>query len=381
LIASVYIKNGNIHFYNEKDGLSNLGGIAYELGRPLLNFVCYEPERFDEGYALVAEAFDHEFAYLSVRKTEFIAGLKERANEFQQQETYLSFYDQTFMQFICAFTQSPREAVQQLAELFPGAEEKLGWTMDFAWPPSPPGYFYADKERRLYRAALDVVSLMSEDLREKLKFMTNEIELLINFRTAMGASVDSPMEYLYSMEAYRFEKTDRYFYLENPLRSFYGITKPPEVVELYEINSIVDLFRFEFVKMIEHDVFIKKCKNCGRYFIPRRRADAEYCDRTFGDGGRKCSEVGATLRYEKKVAENPVLEAYAKAYKRFNSRTRTKKMTQSEFLSWSEQARKRRDECLAGELPFEEFVAWLEQGRLRRRAGKSASNPIDPASE
>ncbi len=39
MLASVYIKDGNIHFYNENNAFSNIGGIAYELGRPLLDFV------------------------------------------------------------------------------------------------------------------------------------------------------------------------------------------------------------------------------------------------------------------------------------------------------------------------------------------------------
>jgi hypothetical protein len=152
------------------------------------------------------------------------------------------------------------------------------------------------------------------------------------------------------------------------------VIKPPEIVELYEIDTIRDLFRFEFVKMIEHDIFIKKCKNCGRFFIPKRRADAEYCERVYGDTNRKCSEIGATLRYEKKVAGNPVLEAHKKAYRRLHSRVRAKKMTQAAFMKWSDESVKKRDACLAGELPFEEFVAWLEQGRVRRARG-SGSNP------
>ena len=163
---------------------------------------------------------------------------------------------------------------------------------------------------------------------------------------------------------------------EKPFRAFYGVTKPPEIVELYEINSLDDLFRFEFMKMIEQDIFIKKCKNCGLFFIPKRRADAEYCERTYGDTNRKCSEVGATLRYEKKVAENPILEAHKKAYRRFNSRTRAKKMTQSEFMRWSEEAAKKRDESLAGELPFDEFVIWLEQGRIRKKRSKPAHETV-----
>jgi hypothetical protein len=71
---------------------------------------------------------------------------------------------------------------------------------------------------------------------------------------------------------------------------------------------------------------------CLMVSISKYRADAEYCE----------------------------CKAYSKVYKRFNSRTRAIKMTQGEFLDWSEQARKVRDECLAGTLPFEEFVAWLE---------------------
>ena len=97
-----------------------------------------------------------------------------------------------------------------------------------------------------------------------------------------------------------------------------------------------------------------------------RRVAAEYCNRIYSDTGRHCNEIGAMLRYEKKVAENPVWEVYKKAYRRFNSRTRNKKMTQAEFMAWSDEAGRKRDECLAGNLEFENFVAWLEQGRIRK---------------
>jgi hypothetical protein len=119
--------------------------------------------------------------------------------------------------------------------------------------------------------------------------------------------------------------------------------------------------------MIEQDIYIKKCKNCGRFFLPLRRADAEYCDRLFEDTGRKCREIGATLRYEKKVAENPILEAHKRAYRRLHSRVRHKTMTQEAFRQWSEESIVKRDACLAGTLPFEDFFAWLEQGKKRKR--------------
>lgn len=362
MIASVYIKDGNIHLYNEKSSFSNIGGIAYELGKPLLDFICYEPERFDESFSLIVESFDNEYAHIGAKEPEFVSGLRQMMSELQKGEIYVFLYGQIFMDFIYAFIDSPQMAVKQLDEKIPGAQDKLRWAWDFYWPVmSNP---YPDNEKRLFRAAKDAAVLMSEDLRVAQEATTDEIDLLILLRKEMGA-VPS-MQYLYMLDESNKEYTGYYHFLEKPFRAFYGIVEPPEIVELYEIDSIKDLLRFEFIKMIEHDIFVKRCKNCELFFIPRRRPDAEYCERIFGDSQRKCSEIGATLRYERKVAENPILEAHKKAYRRFNSRTRAKKMTQSEFMAWSEEAARKRDTCLAGELPFDEFVAWLEQGRIRK---------------
>ena len=377
MIASVYIKDGNIHLHNEGDSLSKIGGLAYELGKPLLNFICYEPERFDDAFSIIASAFDNEYAHIGAKEPEFVASMEDSATAMQQGEIYVYFYYQMLMEFVYMFIESPRQAILALEDKIPGAEEKLRWAIDFEWSSSSSAFvevaIFADKEKRLFRAAMDVVALMFEHFQIYRDAMIGEIELLLNFREVIGAPDDSSMEYLYWMEEYRKEKTGGGYYLERPFRSFYGVIKPPEIVELYEIDGIEDLFRFEFIKMIEHDIFIKKCKNCGWFFIPKRRADTEYCDRDFGETGRKCSEVGATLRYEKKVAGNPILEAHKKAYRRFNSRTRAKKMTQGEFMAWSETAAQKRDECLAGTLPFDEFIAWLEQGRIRKsRNSKSA---------
>ena len=216
----------------------------------------------------------------------------------------------------------------------------------------------------------DVVAAMHKHLCDFQKFIIHEIEVLLHYREKIEVPAGRSIDYIDILDEYHDVQGWGNYYLERPFCTFYGRVATSEAEQLYGINDIEDLFRFEFIKMIEHDVFIKRCKNCGRFFIPRRRADAQYCDRAFGDTLRKCSEIGATLRYEKKVAENPILDAHKKAYRRFNSRTRAKKMTQSEFMAWSDEATKKRDECLAGELPFDEFLAWLEQGRIRKSRSK-----------
>ena len=366
MIASVYIKNGNIHLYNEGNSLSSIGGLAYELGKPLLDFVCYEPERFEEAFTFFAEAFENEYDHIGAREPEFIASLKESVTEAQKREIYVYFYHRLFFDFIYNFIDSPRKAIEELSKHFPAAEEKLRWAMDFVWPVPPPGKVYADKEKRLFRAAKDVVAVMYEHIRGFQKMAVHEIEVLLHYRKEIEVPDDRPIDYIDILDEYNTHQFGKAYFLERPFKTFYGRAAEGKVEQLYAINSIEDFFRFEFIKMIEHDIFIKKCKSCERFFIPQRRVDAEYCNRIYGDTQRRCNEIGAMLRYEKKVAENPVWEAYKKAYRRFNSRTRAKKMTQSEFMAWSDEAVKKRDECLAEKLPFEEFVAWLEKGRIRK---------------
>jgi hypothetical protein len=372
MIASVYIKDGNICFYNENKEFTDLGGIAYELGRPLLDFVCYKPERFDDGFNSIAAAFDNEYAHVGAKEPEFISEIKQMMNEAQQKEIYLFFYYQMLLKFIYAFIDSPREAVTRLAEKIPTAEEKLRWAMDFEWPVPPQGKVYADKEKQLFRAVMDVVALMSDHICRFQKFIIHEIEVLLHYRRDIEVPTGRSIDYIDILDEYHSAKNIGNYYLERPFMTFYGRTATLEVVQLYVIDKIDDLFRYEFVQMIEYDIFIKKCKNCECFFIPERRVDAEYCNRIYGGNNRRCNEIGAMLRYERKVAENPVWEAYKKAYRRLNSRTRNKKMTQTEFLTWSEEAGKKRGECLAGALSFEEYVEWLEQGRIRRSRSRNS---------
>jgi hypothetical protein len=377
MLASVYIKDGNIHFYNEKDSFSDLGGLAYELGRPLLDFVCYEPERFEDSFSMVVEAYDDDYAYMVAREPDFISELRQMMSEVQKHEVYIFFYAQTLAKFVLAFADSPRTAIERLEKQIPGAAEKLAWAAGFEWPTASQGKIFADKERLLFKAAKDAAAHMAWHLSGFQKLAVHEIEVLLHYRKEIEVPADRPLDYIDIMDTYHKEMFGVNYYLERRFATFYGRVASGQVEQLYGIESIEDLFRFEFVKMAERDIFIKRCKNCGRFFIPKRRADAEYCDRIFGDTGRRCSEVGATLRYERKVAENPVLDAHKRAYRRLNSRTRAKKMSQGDFMKWSEEAAKKRDECLAGELPFDEFVAWLEQGRVRKSKSKPAQSDND----
>ena len=132
-----------------------------------------------------------------------------------------------------------------------------------------------------------------------------------------------------------------------------------KVFELYEINSVDEYIRFELLNSVKNDIVIKKCKNCGQYFIPFGRSDTEYCDRQAPGSKKSCNQIGPMQKYKAKISGNEIYIAYNKAYRRNNSRVRNKKMSQSDFFEWSEQARNKRDECYNGTITLGEFQQWL----------------------
>ena len=142
----------------------------------------------------------------------------------------------------------------------------------------------------------------------------------------------------------------------------------PQIAEMTVLPTGWALMRFELMKMISQSVSIKKCANCGRYFILDGRSDIAYCSRPLADQpGKTCQDVGALKKYMDKVHADPIRKEFHKAYKRNHSRVRVGTMTQTEFLEWSDEAREKRDQCIAGGMGKDEFMEWVNGDRRYRR--------------
>ena len=132
MIASAYVKDANIHLYNEQGSFSGIGGVAYEIGKPLLNFICYEQEQFYDSFSIIASAFDNEYAHIMAKNPDIIDTLNEVIGDQQKRgEVYITFYSQMLMDFVYAFIESPQMAIKQLSEKIPNAKDKLRRTNDF----------------------------------------------------------------------------------------------------------------------------------------------------------------------------------------------------------------------------------------------------------
>jgi len=125
-------------------------------------------------------------------------------------------------------------------------------------------------------------------------------------------------------------------------------------------RSLEEILYLEFEKMLELDMRIKKCKNCGRYFMLKGNYQTEYCDRAPDGGSQTCQNIGATAKYAQKVKDNPALALFNRAYKRYHARLKVGSVKVDAFKKWKYEAVVMRDMCLSGEIAANEFGEWLD---------------------
>ena len=148
--------------------------------------------------------------------------------------------------------------------------------------------------------------------------------------------------------------------LTNPTVIDFGIPPPgstaPGICEIITFTSLFDFTHWEICKALMAGIVVKRCKYCGRFFTLDRGYAYEYCANIApGETERICRQVGALKSHENKIKNDPVWAVYRKAYKKYHGRVGKKTMSQSDFLTWAENAKTLRDRALSGDMTVEEL--------------------------
>ena len=135
------------------------------------------------------------------------------------------------------------------------------------------------------------------------------------------------------------------------------------VTQVLETEDPEPFAEFLLCRYLQEDLHMRRCKYCSRWFATHGRTKLEYCDRLIENSTKTCREMGSLRLYEQRKMEDPAVREYKRSYKTHNARIRYGLMTREEFTAWSVEARAKRDQCSAGELPLEDFVAWLNSDK------------------
>lgn len=126
-------------------------------------------------------------------------------------------------------------------------------------------------------------------------------------------------------------------------------------------RDIYDLIDFHVRECVKREVKMRVCKNCLRYFAVTGKASTEYCGRVCDSKGRTCREMGAIHTWTQRKQGDEVFKEYRREYKKRFARINAGRLTKSAFYAWSEEARRRKEDCDGGVISPEEFSRWLKE--------------------
>ena len=106
---------------------------------------------------------------------------------------------------------------------------------------------------------------------------------------------------------------------------------------------------------------IKKCQNCGMYFIPTTKSDEIYCDYP-KENSKACRELGAFQSYTERLKQNKAMGEYRRTYQQKFMQVRKDKENKKlakDFETWKKQAKEKINDMKKGKLTENEVYEWI----------------------
>ena len=112
--------------------------------------------------------------------------------------------------------------------------------------------------------------------------------------------------------------------------------------DYYICSTIEEYLIIEFRKMIELNIKVKKCRNCGQYFVLKGDYSTDYCNRIHPGEKFTCKKIAAVKARKEKLNSNPILKEYEKAYKRNYAKCINKSINKEDFCAWVDESTAKR---------------------------------------
>lgn len=136
-----------------------------------------------------------------------------------------------------------------------------------------------------------------------------------------------------------------------------GIEGQFQIVTKYEIDSLDELLNIYIRDMMENKITIRKCEDCGKYFLPFGKQI--YCDDCKGKS------------YDIRKNTDSIKVLYRSNYKNQHNKMRRgidkNPDIKDRFDRWNGMAKTMMAQCETGKISYEKFAQWLEEnGDLKR---------------
>ena len=127
-----------------------------------------------------------------------------------------------------------------------------------------------------------------------------------------------------------------------------------QIVTKYEINSLDELLNIYIKDMMENKITIRKCADCGKYFLPN--AKQIYCDDCKGKS------------YDVRKNNDSAKMLYRKNYKNEHNRMRRglekNPQLEEKFQKWKKMAQTMTMQCEDGKITYEKLEDWFNENKI-----------------
>lgn len=139
------------------------------------------------------------------------------------------------------------------------------------------------------------------------------------------------------------------------------------------IESVIELFYFEFMQMMKNGKQVKRCECCGKYFVLKDNRKRKYCDRIFKEG-KRCNEIGHINTYKESLGDendplriakgfyNTMYSRMSRALDKLPRQESEKDISEEEFKEWSKKHSKAKRDYKNGIISGDEMLSIIREG-------------------
>ena len=159
----------------------------------------------------------------------------------------------------------------------------------------------------------------------------------------------------YSRKYKDFDNDSEYELLEI-LQSKKQVLSMSDTHKSNDLSSICYAILEELSKIPNYP--IKKCQNCGMYFIPNAKTDEVYCDYP-KENSKSCRDLGAFQSYTERLKNNKAMGEYRRTYQQKFMQVKKDKNNTKAFETWKKQAKEKINDMKKGKLTEDEVYNWI----------------------
>lgn len=131
----------------------------------------------------------------------------------------------------------------------------------------------------------------------------------------------------------------------------------------YHCKTLEQFLQVSFFTTLSLNLNIKKCENCGKYFIAYQRSDEKYCNRISPqDKNKTCKQFANFENWKNNINSNEELKVYRRIYMAKQMQTRRNPENidlKKNFELWKKESQHKRNEYIHGNLSKKDFLNWL----------------------